>query len=208
MDPGWVRLLGRSQLSNPSDLPCFKVKHYFGHISGMVCRLMWNEKEVHQLDTGYNMWPWPLTSLMNSTLDVSMSNFEIPVSQEFLYDWGEMKRKRSPLTTPMALTLEFQGQSDMDKNDVSRPFMTIISTSETMVGWVDIPDSDRGYVAICDRRNLWRCRNLGLKVSQFVTGVAICDGKCRNLWQRQNIQFNGIYSINFDEYVVLSSYIY
>ena len=41
------------------------------------------------------------------------------------------------------------------------------------------------YVAICDRRNLWRCRNLWLKVSQFVTGVAICDGKCRNLWQRQ-----------------------
>ena len=55
---------------------------------------------------------------------------------------------------------------------------------------------------ICDRRNLW------LKGSQFVTGVAICDGKCRNLWQRQNMQFNVIDSINFDEYVVLSSYIY
>ena len=54
---------------------------------------------------------------------------------------------------------------------------------------------------IFDRRNLW------LKVSQFVTGVAICDGKCRNLW-RQNMQFNVIDSINFDEYVVLSSYIY
>ena len=52
------------------------------------------------------------------------------------------------------------------------------------------------YVAICDRRNLWRCRNLWLKVSQFVTGVAICDGKCRNLWQRQNMQFNDIYSLN------------
>ena len=64
------------------------------------------------------------------------------------------------------------------------------------------------YVAICDHRNLWRCRNLWLKVSQFVTGVAICDGKCRNLWQRQNVQFNGIYSINFDEYVVLPSYIW
>ena len=36
----------------------FKVKNYFGHISGMVVRLMWNEKEVHRLDTGYNMWPW------------------------------------------------------------------------------------------------------------------------------------------------------
>ena len=37
----------------------FKVKHYFGHIPGMVVRLMWNEKEVHRLDTEYNMWPWP-----------------------------------------------------------------------------------------------------------------------------------------------------
>ena len=32
---------------------------------------MWNEKGVHGLDTGYNMWPWPLTSLMTLTLDVS-----------------------------------------------------------------------------------------------------------------------------------------
>ena len=64
------------------------------------------------------------------------------------------------------------------------------------------------YVAICDRRILWRCRNLWLKVSQFVTGVAICDGKCRNLWQRQNMQFNDIYSLNFDKYFVLSSYLY
>ena len=64
------------------------------------------------------------------------------------------------------------------------------------------------YVAICDRRNLWRWRNLWLKVSQFVTGVAICDGKCRNLWQRQNMQFNDIYSLNVYKYFVLSSYLY
>ena len=64
------------------------------------------------------------------------------------------------------------------------------------------------YVAICDRRILWRCRNLWLKVSQFVTGVAICDGKCRNLWQRQNMQFSDMYSLNFDKYFVLSSYLY
>ena len=64
------------------------------------------------------------------------------------------------------------------------------------------------YIAICDRRILWPCRNLWLKVSQFVTGVAICDGKCRNLWQRQNMQFSDIYSPNFDKYFVLSSYLY
>ena len=64
------------------------------------------------------------------------------------------------------------------------------------------------YVAICDRRNLWRCRNLWLKMLQFVTGVAICDGKCRNLWQRRNMQFNDAYSLNFDKKFVLSSYLY
>ena len=39
-----------------------------------LVRLMWNKKEVHQLVTGYNMWPWPLTSLMTLTLDASRSN--------------------------------------------------------------------------------------------------------------------------------------
>ena len=89
-----------------------------------LVRLMWNEKEVHRLDIGYNMWPWPLTSLMTLTLDVSKSNFEITLSQELLvwlmwkenkmseFDTGPIVRP-CPLTTPMTLTLElkFQGQS-------------------------------------------------------------------------------------------------
>ena len=33
-----------------------------------MVRLMWNEKEVHRLDTGWIMWPWPLTSPMTLTL--------------------------------------------------------------------------------------------------------------------------------------------
>ena len=56
----------------------------------------------------------------------------------------------------MTLTLEFQGQSEItlsqewdgrvtwNKKDVSHPFMTMILTSVTMVGWVDVPESDRG----------------------------------------------------------------
>ena len=47
-------------------------------------RLMWNEKEVHWLDIRYNIWPWPLTSPMTLTLDVSRSNFEIALSLELL----------------------------------------------------------------------------------------------------------------------------
>ena len=53
-----------------------------------LVRLMWNKKEMHWLDTGYNMWPRPLTSLMTLTLDVSRSNFEIALSPEL-----KLKRK-------------------------------------------------------------------------------------------------------------------
>ena len=32
----------------------------------------------------------------------------------------------------------------MNEKDVSRPFMTMILTCVTMVGWADVPDSDWG----------------------------------------------------------------
>ena len=90
----------------------FKVKHYFGHISGMVGPIVVKR----------NMWPWPLTSLVTLTLDLSRSNFEIAVSQELLVwlMWNEKEVSwydtgptvwHCPFTTPMTLTLEFQGQS-------------------------------------------------------------------------------------------------
>ena len=59
-----------------------------------MVRLIWNEKEVHQLDTGWTMWPWPLTSPMTLTFDFSMSSFKIAVSEELLSDWCETKRKQ------------------------------------------------------------------------------------------------------------------
>ena len=70
------------------------VKHYFGHISAMVGPIDVKQKEVHRLHVGYNMWPWPLTSLMTLTLDVSRSNFEIAVSQELLVwlIWNEKEK--------------------------------------------------------------------------------------------------------------------
>ena len=53
-------------------------------------------------------------------LGVSRSEFEIALSQE----WGSL------------LT--------MNEKDASHPFMTMILTCVTMVGWADVPDSDRG----------------------------------------------------------------
>ena len=83
------------------------------HISQeWLVRSMWNEKEVHWLDTAWIMWSWPLTSPMTLTFDFSRSNFKVAVSQELL--WNRKKADQSdtgltvclcPLTTPMSLTL-------------------------------------------------------------------------------------------------------
>ena len=85
-----------------------------------LVRLMWNKKEVHWLDTGWTMWPWPLTSPMTLTFDFSRSNFKIAVSEELLSDWCETKRKANQLDTGLTvwscplstrMTLTFKGQS-------------------------------------------------------------------------------------------------
>ena len=83
---------------------------------------MWIEKEVHRLDIGYNIWPWPLTSLITLT-------FEFQVSSS---------------VSEIALSQEWDGQLTWSEKDVSHPFMTMILTSVTMVGLADVPDSDQG----------------------------------------------------------------
>ena len=127
---------------------------------------MSNEKEVHWLDTGYNIWPSPLTSLMTLTLGVSRSDFEIALSPELLV-WLNVKWKGRELiwfwadcmTLPfdhthdldlgvlrseseIILTQEWGGRLTMNEKDVSHPFMTMILTCVTMVMWADVPDSD------------------------------------------------------------------
>ena len=145
----------------------FKVKHTFGHISGMVGPIDWNEKEVHRLDDGYNIWPLPLTSLMTLTLDVSRSNFEIAGIvglvdvkwkwNELIWYWAdcmilpfdhthdldpgfEISRSKSEI----ALSQEWYGRLTWNEKYVSHPFMTMILTSVTMLGWADVPDRDWG----------------------------------------------------------------
>ena len=129
---------------------------------------MWNEKEVYQLDTEYNMWPWPLISLMTLTLDVSRSNFEIASCISGIVGLINVKWKGSELigywadymTLPfdhthdldhgvsrseseIALSQEWDGRLTWKEKDGSHPFMTMI-LCVTMVGWADVPDSDRG----------------------------------------------------------------
>ena len=45
----------------------------------LVVWLIWNKKEMYQLNTGYTMWPSPLTSPKTLTLYFLRSNFEIAV---------------------------------------------------------------------------------------------------------------------------------
>ena len=96
-------------------------------------RLIWNDKEVHWLDTGYNMWSWPFTSPMTLTLEVSRSNCE--------KDLSEISRSQSEI----ALSTELDDRLTWNEKDVSHPLMNMILTSVTMVGWADVPDSDWGY---------------------------------------------------------------
>ena len=44
----------------------------------------------------------------------------------------------------IALSQEWDGRLTMNEKGVSHPFMTMILTCVTMVGWADVPDSDRG----------------------------------------------------------------
>ena len=126
---------------------------------------MWNEKEVHWLDAGHNMWPRPLTSLVTLTLDVSRSNFEGIVGlidvkwkqSELIWYWADcmtlpfdhphdldLAVEISRSESEIALSQEWDGWLTWNEKDVSHPFMTMILTSVTMVGWADVPDSDWG----------------------------------------------------------------
>ena len=44
----------------------------------------------------------------------------------------------------IALSQEWDSLLTMNEKDASHPFMTMILTCVTLVGWADVPDSDRG----------------------------------------------------------------
>ena len=114
------------ELTHDLDLECFKVKFRNSSISGIVglIDVKWKGSEL--------MWYWadcmtlPFDHTHDLDLGVSMSESEIALSQES------------------------GGRLTWNEKDLSHPFMTMIFTSVTMVGWADVPDSDR-----CDFRH--RC---------------------------------------------------
>ena len=97
LNPIWVRLLGRSQLSNPSDLPCSRSNTLFRHISGMLglIDMKWKGGAwggycfnyvtstfdlIHDLDLGFlavtkQLYEWFNPSVCLSCLSVCLSHF-------------------------------------------------------------------------------------------------------------------------------------
>ena len=119
-----------------------------------LVRLMWNEKEVHRLDSGYDMWPWPLTSLMTLNLDVSRSNFKITVS---IVGRIDMKWKGSELIGYWAdcMTLPFDHTCDLDLG-VSRSESEIALSQEWdgQLTWNENHDHDIDW---CDHGGVGGC---------------------------------------------------
>ena len=101
-------------------LGCFKVKFRNSSISGIVglIDVKWKGIEL--------IWYWaycvtlPFDHTHDLDLGVSRSESEIALYQE----WG--------------------GWLTWNEKDMRHPFMTMILTSVTMMGWADVPDSDRG----------------------------------------------------------------
>ena len=104
------------------DLGCFKVKFRYSSISGIVglIDVKWKRSELIWYWADCMTFPFDHTHDLDPGVEISRSKSEIALSQEW------------------------DGQLTWNEKDVSHPFMTMILTSVTMMGWADVPDSDWG----------------------------------------------------------------
>ena len=107
-------------LTHDLDLGCFKVKFRNPSISGIVglIDMKWKRGEL--------IWYWAdsMTLLFDHTYDLDL---RVGISKS---------------ESEIALSQDWDGRLTWNEKDVSHPFMTMILTSLTMVGWADVPDSD------------------------------------------------------------------
>ena len=146
----------------------FKAKHYFGHISGIVGPIdvkwkgsvsvgCWVQYVIltfdltHDLDLGCFKVKFRNSSISGivGLIDVKWKwngliwywadCMTLPFDHTHDLDPGvEISRSKSEI----ALSQEWDGGLTWNEKYVSHPFMTMILTSVTMVGWADVPDSD------------------------------------------------------------------
>ena len=127
----WEPLIGSLQ-----NLGCFKVKFRYSSISGIVALIdvKWKRSELIWYWADCMTFPFDHTHDLDPGVEISRSKSEIALSQEW------------------------DGQLTWNEKDVSHPFMTMILTSVTMMGWADVPDSNWGD---------FRCRR-AIDISSFM----------------------------------------
>ena len=145
----------------------FKVKHYFGHISGMVGPI--DVKRKGSALVGYRVQHMYLTFDLTDDLDLGCFKVRFLNSsisgivglidvkwkgRESIWYWvdymtllfyhtHDLDLGVSRSESEIALSQEWGGRLTMNEKDVSHPFMNMILTCVTMVGWAVVPDSDR-----------------------------------------------------------------
>ena len=107
-------------LTGDLDFGCFKVKFRNSCIFGIVGLI--DVKWKRSKSIGY--WADCMT---------------LPFDHIWSWSWS-LKFKESEI----ALSQEWDGWLTWKEKNVSHPFMTMVLTRVTMVGWADVPDSDRG----------------------------------------------------------------
>ena len=148
----------------------FKVKHYFGHISGMVGLI--DVKRKGSALVGY--WVQYLILTLDLPHDLDLGCFKVKFrnsstcrivglidvkwkGSDLMWYWAncmtlpfdhthDLDLGVSRSESEIALCQEWGSLLTMNEKDASHPFMTMILTCVTMVGWADVPDSDRGDV--------------------------------------------------------------
>ena len=104
------------------DLGYFKVKFRNSTVSGIVglIDVKWQRGELIWYWADCMTLPFDYTHYLDLGVEISRSESEIALSQEW------------------------DGRLTWNERDVSHPFMTMILTSVTMVGWANVTDSDWG----------------------------------------------------------------
>ena len=116
----WVQYVTLTfDLTYDLDLECFKVKFWNSSISGIVglIYVKWKRSELIWSLADCMTLPFDHTHDLDPGVEISKSESETALSQEW------------------------DGWLTWNEKDVSHPFMTMILTSGTMMGWANVPDS-------------------------------------------------------------------
>ena len=128
---------------------CETNRKYIGGVLAIIC----------DLELWPHSWPWPRMSqdriskwlyLKNCWSDwCEMKGSELigywAVYMALLFDHThDLDLGVSRSESEIALSQEWDHRLTCSKKDVSHPFMTMILTIVTMVGWADLPDNDGG----------------------------------------------------------------